>query len=99
MTVSKETIARTIVLIIALVNQVLTVFGINPLPFSEDTVYETVTLIFTIGATAWAWWKNNSFTQEAIEADEYLAELKENYQEDDEEGFDEEEIVEDDTEE
>jgi len=76
MTVSKETIARTIVLVIALVNQILTVFGINPLPFSEDTVYETVTLLFTIGATAWAWWKNNSFTKEAIEADVYLDELK-----------------------
>lgn len=76
MKISKETIARTIVLALALVNQILTAFGINPLPFSENTVYEFITLVFTIGASAWAWWKNNSFTNEAIKADEFLKELK-----------------------
>lgn len=76
MKISKETIARTIVLALAFVNQILTAFGINPLPFSENTVYEFITLVFTIGASAWAWWKNNSFTNEAIKADEFLKELK-----------------------
>lgn len=74
--VTTETIIRTIILVIALVNQVLTSLGKNPLPFSDDLVYEAVTLLVTIGASAWAWWKNNSFTQKAIAADEYLAELK-----------------------
>lgn len=76
MKVSTETIIRTIVLIIALVNQVLTSMGKNPLPFSDDIVYEAVTLAVTIGASAWAWWKNNSFTQKALQADEYLKELR-----------------------
>ena len=76
MNISKDTIARTIVLVVALVNQVLTTLGKNPLPFSEDTIYEAITLIVTVGATAWAWWKNNSFTKEAIEADGYMKELK-----------------------
>lgn len=75
--VSSKTVARTIVLILALTNQVLTMCGVNPLPFSDETVYETVTLCFTIGASAWAWWKNNSFTENAIKADEYLKELNE----------------------
>ena len=74
--VTTETIIRTIILVIALVNQVLTSLGKNPLPFSDDLVYEAVTLLVTIGASVWAWWKNNSFTQKAIAADEYLAELK-----------------------
>lgn len=76
MKISTETIIRTIVLAIALVNQVLTSMGKNPLPFAEDTIYELVTLLVTIGASAWAWWKNNSFTSAAIKADEYMKEIK-----------------------
>lgn len=74
--VTTETIVRTIVLVITLVNQVLTMFGKNPLPFAEDELYTMFTAAATIAATLWAWWKNNSFTSEAIEADEYLAELR-----------------------
>lgn len=76
MKISKDTIIRTIILIVALINQVLTACGKNPLPFSDDTLYEAITLIVTIGASIWAWWKNNSFTQNAIVADDYLRELK-----------------------
>lgn len=76
MKVTKETIIRTIILLIALVNQVLTSFGKNPLPFSDDQIYELITLVVTIGSAAWAWWKNNSFTQEALRADEYMKEAR-----------------------
>lgn len=74
--VKTETIARTIVLILALANQVLAIAGKEVLPFTEDQVYQIVTLIGTIVASAWAWWKNNSFTQAAIEADKVLDQLK-----------------------
>lgn len=70
------TIARTAVLIFALLNQILTMTGKNPLPFSEDQVYTAVTGILTVGASLWAWWKNNSFTQAALEADVYKEEIK-----------------------
>ena len=72
MTVKKETIIRTIVLIIALVNQILTSTGHSVLPVNSEELAELFTLLFTIGASIWAWWKNNSFTKNAIEADEYL---------------------------
>jgi SPP1 family holin len=75
-TISKDTIIRTIILIVALINQTLTMFGKNPLPFSDEMIYEVFTILWTIGAAAWAWWKNNSFTAAALEADEYLKELK-----------------------
>lgn len=77
MKITASTVARTIVLAIALANQILTASGINPLPFAEETVYELLTALFTLGAAAVAWWKNNSFTEEAIEADEYMNTLKE----------------------
>lgn len=76
MNISTDTIIRTVVLVVALVNQVLTATGKNPLPFSDDVIYEAVTLAVTIGASVWAWWKNNSFTANAIEADRYLKDLK-----------------------
>ena len=76
MKVTKETIIRTIILVIALANQVLTSLGKNPLPFSDEIIYEAVTVLVTIGTSAWAWWKNNSFTKKAIIADEYLKEMK-----------------------
>lgn len=77
-TIKKETIIRTIVLIIALINSILTMCNINPLPFSDEQIYQGISAIVTIAATLWAWWKNNSFTKEAIEADEYKKKIKEN---------------------
>ncbi len=76
MKITKETIIRTIILAIALTNQILTSTGKNPLPFAEETIYEFITLGATICAAACAWWKNNSFTKEALTADEYLKELR-----------------------
>lgn len=75
MKISKETIIRTIILVIALVNQVLTAAGKNPLPFSDEEIYTGLTLLFTVCATIWAWWKNNSFTKNAVAADAYKAQL------------------------
>lgn len=74
--VSVETIVRTIVLAVTLLNQVLTMLGKNPLPFAEDELYALLTTAASVAATLWAWWKNNSFTTAAIKADEYLTELK-----------------------
>lgn len=74
--VSKETVARTVVLVVTLLNTVLTTFGANPFPFSDSQIYQVISTVCTIAATIWAWWKNNSFTSAAIKADEYMAALK-----------------------
>ena len=66
------TIVRTVVLVVALVNQVLVISGHNPLPYSDEEVSQAVSMVITVGASLWAWWKNNSFTQAAIAADEVL---------------------------
>lgn len=76
--VPTETIIRAIVLFVTLVNTILTMSGKNPLPFAEEELYAWLSAVATVAATLWAWWKNNSFTPEAITADEYLAELKAN---------------------
>ena len=71
-TVKKDTIIRTIVLIVALINQALTLSGKNPLPFEDDEIVNVLSYAFTAAASLWAWWKNNSFTQNAIKADKVL---------------------------
>lgn len=75
--ISAGTIARTLCLALALVNQVLTVTGHAVLPIDDDTINQAVSLVFTVGASVAAWWKNNSFTGAALEADKYLVQLKE----------------------
>ena len=76
--VKTDTLIRTIVLIIALVNQGLATFGKEAFPITEDQVYQVVSICVTIGSAVWAWWKNNSFTKYAIEADEILKQKREN---------------------
>ena len=76
MNIKKETIIRTVVLVVALINQALTLFDRCPLPFDNEEVESIVTMLLTTGASLWAWWKNNSFTKEALEADKVLDELK-----------------------
>ena len=74
--VKPDTIARTACLVLALINQILAIFGRQALPWGEDMVYQFVSLGVTIVTAGIAWWKNNSFTAEAIQADIHLEELK-----------------------
>ena len=74
--ISTGTIIRTVVLIVALINQVLTMTGHSVLPFDERQITDGLSMLFTAVAALWAWWKNNSFTSEAKEADTYLKERK-----------------------
>ena len=74
--IKTDTIIRTAVLALALINQILTSAGYSVIPITNDQLTEVISLTLTIGASVWAWWKNNSFTKKARKADEYLAELK-----------------------
>ena len=77
MKISSGTIARTVVLVLALVNQVLSVLGYKIIPIEDEQVNDFVTIAFTIGSALAAWWKNNSFTEAAIEGDKYKDIVKE----------------------
>ena len=77
MKITSGTIARTIILLLALVNKVLSVLGYKLIPIEDEQINEAVTLAWTIGSALIAWWKNNSFTKKAILADEYLHDMKE----------------------
>ena len=70
--ITKGTLIRTILLVLALINQVLAVFGKSPIPIDDDTLTNFISTAWTVIASLIAWWKNNSFTDKAIKADEML---------------------------
>lgn len=71
-----DTIARTIVAAIALLNSIMLMIGKAPLDLDENTIYVVCSGIATVVTTIWVWWKNNSITKEAIVADDFMHELK-----------------------
>ena len=74
--ITSGTIARTAILILALVNQVLTATGHSIINISDENINTLISTGFTIISAIIAWWKNNSFTQAAIMADEVMKEDK-----------------------
>ena len=78
MTISAGTIARTIILVLALLNQLLTATGHGVINISDESINTLISTGFTIVTAIVAWWKNNSFTQSALKADEVMREGKEN---------------------
>ena len=74
--ISAATIARTACLLLALTNQVLSALGKPVLPIESQTVEQLVTAGITTVAALVAWWKNNSCTTAALEADKTYDRLK-----------------------
>lgn len=74
--VSASTLARTAVLLLALTNQILSACGKPILPIESEQLEQLVTAGFTTVAALVSWWKNNSFTTAAIEADAVYARIK-----------------------
>jgi len=70
----KMMVIRTIVLFIALLNQSLVMIGFSPLPFTDEQVEHALTIIFTVAASLWAWWKDNDITRKARERKQFLKE-------------------------
>lgn len=77
MKVSKSTIVRTILVVLAILNFALEKFGIDIIPTNEVAIAMFVETAVEIAALAVGFWKNNSFTQAAIKADAFLQQLKE----------------------
>lgn len=69
-------IARFIALGVVLINYVLTIFNVNPIPFSQEETYGIVSAILTCVVAIYTAWKNNSVTKEAKMADKVMVALK-----------------------
>ncbi|WP_368653780.1 phage holin [Ornithinibacillus sp. 4-3] len=71
----KQAITRLVVLVILLINQALITLGWNPLPFSEEQVYEAISSVAMVVVAIWTWWKNNNVTKKAIRNDQHLKDM------------------------
>lgn len=80
--VSKWTITRTLILLVALINQVLSVSGHAVLPIPDEDIESLVSTGFTLVMAVVNWWKNNSFTHAAITADAVMKRQRYNDRED-----------------
>ena len=77
MKISKGTIVRTIMLVVVLINMILKHFGLDVIDVSESEILSIVEMLIEIAVIIVTFWKNNSFTDKAIKADEFLETLKE----------------------
>ncbi len=75
--ITTGTIARTVVLALAVINQILCIMGISPIPIDDEAIVELITTGAMIITALWSWWKNNSFTKAAIISDKEMHMMKE----------------------
>ena len=77
MKISKGTIVRTVMLVIVIINLVLKQLGHDLINVSESEILSVIEMIIELAVIVVSFWKNNSYTQNAIKADEFLKNLKE----------------------
>ncbi|MEC1594654.1 phage holin [Bacillus spizizenii] len=77
----KGTVIRTVLLLVALINQTMLMLGKSPLDIQEeqvnqlaDALYSAGSVIFTIGTTLAAWFKNNYVTEKGKKQRDLLKE-------------------------
>lgn len=75
MKIKKSTIVRTIVLIVAIVNKFLTSRGSGFNLFMSEELAGMLADLFLSVISIITFWYNNSFTKNAIAADNYLEDL------------------------
>ena len=66
--VTAEAVTGIALLVLALINAVLQMFGMNVLPIQNDDISNIVSVIFLIVTAAWNTWKNRNFTKASQKA-------------------------------
>ena len=60
--VNAETVTGVLILLVALVNAVLQMFGFNTIPIADSDVSEVISTVFLIGTTLYNVYKNRNIT-------------------------------------
>lgn len=68
----KNSLIRTIVLALALLNQILVAAGKSPIPIEDGTVELLISTGFTVVVSIWTWWKNNYISSKGLKQKEVL---------------------------
>ena len=60
--INAETVTGVLILLVALINAVLQMFGINTLPIENEEVTNVVSTVFLIVTAIWNTWKNRNIS-------------------------------------
>ena len=60
--ITTESVTGILILLLALVNATLQMFGINALPIENEEVTNIVSTVFLIATALWNTWKNRNIT-------------------------------------
>lgn len=64
--ITSEAVTGVFILLVALINAVLQMFGINTLPIENEEISVIVSGIFVIGAALYNTWKNRNVTPASV---------------------------------
>ena len=68
---------RLVTMVIVFINSASVMMGKPILPFNNEQIVVGISIVVMIITEIWNHWKNNSYTDEAREADIYMNKLKE----------------------
>ena len=61
--VTSEAITNVFILVVALINAILQMFGVNTLPIENQEISAIVSGVFLMGTALWNTWKNRNVTE------------------------------------
>ena len=82
MEITAGTIVRTVILAMALINQILVTSGHSVIPIPDEDWETLIMTAATIVTALLAWWKNNSFTKTARLGDFHMRKARKEAKED-----------------
>ena len=74
--INAETVTGVLILLVALVNAVLQMFGFNTIPIADSDVSEVISTVFLIGTTLYNVYKNRNITVASQKAQQITDAIK-----------------------
>ena len=74
--ITTEAITNVFILIVALVNAILQMLGINTLPIESEEISAIISGVFLVGMALWNTWKNRNVTTVAQEVQQIADAVK-----------------------
>ena len=74
--ITSEAITNVLILVVALINAILQMFGINTLPIESEEISAIVSGVFLVGMALWNTWKNRNLTSASQEAQQITDAIK-----------------------
>lgn len=74
--ITAENVTGIFILLVALINAVLQMFGINTLPIEDVEISNIISTVFLIATTLWNTWKNRNITTISQEAQQIADALR-----------------------